>query len=45
MNHRDAVTSSTGHLPEPTAGDGEQLFDVSSSGVTFADTHHRVSSS
>src|SRR3954463_13990566 len=26
-------------LPDPTPGDGEQLFDVSSSGVNFADTH------
>ncbi len=26
-------------LPDPTPGDGEQLFHVSSSGVNFADTH------
>ncbi|WP_138732585.1 quinone oxidoreductase family protein [Modestobacter excelsi] len=26
-------------LPDPVAGDGEQLFDISSSGVNFADTH------
>jgi NADPH:quinone reductase-like Zn-dependent oxidoreductase len=26
-------------LPEPIPGDGEQLFDISSAGVNFADTH------
>jgi NADPH:quinone reductase len=26
-------------LPDPVAGDGEQLYEVSSSGVNFADTH------
>ena len=30
-------------LPDPVPGDDEQLFDVSSSGVTIADTHHRLS--
>ena len=30
-------------LPEPAPGDGEQLFDVSSAGVNFADTHHALS--
>ncbi|WP_164701650.1 Zn-dependent oxidoreductase [Modestobacter sp. KNN46-3] len=30
-------------LPDPTPGDGEQLFDISSAGVNFADTHHRLS--
>jgi NADPH:quinone reductase-like Zn-dependent oxidoreductase len=30
-------------LPDPTPGEGEQLFDISSCGVNFADTHHRVS--
>jgi NADPH:quinone reductase-like Zn-dependent oxidoreductase len=30
-------------LPEPVPGDGEQLFDVRSVGVNFADTHHGVS--
>jgi hypothetical protein len=30
-------------LPDPTPGDGEQLYEVSSSGVNFADTHHRES--
>ena len=28
-------------LPDP--GDGEQLFDISASGVHFADTHHWLS--
>jgi NADPH2:quinone reductase len=27
-------------LPEPTPGDGEQVYEISSSGVNFADTHH-----
>ena len=31
-------------LPDPVPGDGEQLFDISSSGANFADTHHRESS-
>ena len=26
-------------LPDPVPADGEQLFDISSSGVNFADTH------
>jgi NADPH:quinone reductase-like Zn-dependent oxidoreductase len=26
-------------LPDPVPGDGEQLFDITSSGVNFADTH------
>jgi NADPH:quinone reductase-like Zn-dependent oxidoreductase len=30
-------------LPDPVPGDGEQLFNVSSSGVNLADTHHRLS--
>jgi len=30
-------------LPDPVPGDGEQLFDVSSAGVNYADTHHRPS--
>jgi NADPH:quinone reductase-like Zn-dependent oxidoreductase len=30
-------------LPDPTPGEGEQLFDISACGVNFADTHHRVS--
>src|SRR4051812_45492144 len=31
-------------LPGPVPGDGEQLFDVSSSGVNFADTHQTENS-
>jgi NADPH:quinone reductase-like Zn-dependent oxidoreductase len=31
-------------LPDPTSGSGEQLYDVSSAGVNYADTHHRASS-
>jgi len=30
-------------LTDPVPGDGEQLFDISSSGVDFADTHHALS--
>ncbi|SNS21470.1 hypothetical protein SAMN06893096_102538 [Geodermatophilus pulveris] len=30
-------------LPDPTPGDGEQLFEVSAAGIDFADTHHRES--
>jgi hypothetical protein len=30
-------------LPDPVPADGETLYDVSSSGVDFADTHHRLS--
>src|ERR687894_2666223 len=26
-------------LPEPTPGDGQQLYDVSTAGINFADTH------
>ena len=29
-------------LPDSVPEDGEQLFDISSSGVNFADTHHRT---
>jgi NADPH2:quinone reductase len=28
-------------LPDPTPGDGEQLFKVSTAGINYADTHHR----
>ena len=31
-------------LPDPVLGDGEQLFEIRSSGVNFADAHHRQSS-
>jgi NADPH:quinone reductase-like Zn-dependent oxidoreductase len=27
-------------VPEPTPGDGQQLYDVSTAGVNLADTHH-----
>jgi NADPH2:quinone reductase len=27
-------------VPEPTAGPGHQLDDVSTAGLNFADTHH-----
>jgi hypothetical protein len=30
-------------LPDPTPGDGRQLYEVSAAGVNFADTHHRLS--
>ena len=29
-------------LPDLVPAEGEQLFDISSSGVDLADTHHRV---
>jgi NADPH:quinone reductase-like Zn-dependent oxidoreductase len=28
-------------LPDPVPGDGQQLFDVATAGVNYADTHHR----
>jgi NADPH2:quinone reductase len=28
-------------VPEPTPGDGQQLYDVSTAGVNYADTHQR----
>ena len=30
-------------VPEPTPGPGQQLFDVSTAGVNYADTHHYLS--
>jgi NADPH:quinone reductase-like Zn-dependent oxidoreductase len=30
-------------LPDPILGEGQQLYDVSTVGVTYADTHHRMS--
>ena len=30
-------------VPEPEAGPGQQLYDVSTAGLNFADTHHRQS--
>ena len=29
-------------LPDPVPGDGQQLYEVSSSGVNYADTHHSM---
>ena len=31
-------------VPEPVPGDGQQLYDVSTAGVNYADTHHDLSS-
>lgn len=30
-------------LPDPSPGPGQKLYEVSSAGVNFADTHHRPS--
>jgi NADPH:quinone reductase-like Zn-dependent oxidoreductase len=30
-------------LPDPVPADGQQLFEISTAGVNFADTHHRPS--
>ena len=30
-------------FPEPMPGPGQQLYDVSTAGLNFADTHHRLS--
>jgi NADPH:quinone reductase-like Zn-dependent oxidoreductase len=30
-------------VPEPTQGPGQQLYDVSTAGINYADTHHRRS--
>ena len=30
-------------LPDPAPGPGQQLYEVTSAGVNFADTHHRRS--
>ena len=27
-------------VPQPEAGEGQKLYEVSSAGVNFADTHH-----
>jgi len=29
-------------VPEPTPGEGQKLYDVSTAGVNYADTHHRM---
>ena len=31
-------------LPDPVPGPGQQLYDVSTAGINYADTHHRESS-
>jgi len=28
-------------LPDPVPSEGQQLYEVSTAGVNFADTHHR----
>jgi NADPH:quinone reductase-like Zn-dependent oxidoreductase len=30
-------------LPDPTPSEGQQLYDVSTAGINFADTHHALS--
>jgi NADPH:quinone reductase-like Zn-dependent oxidoreductase len=30
-------------IAEPVPGPGQQLYEISSCGVNFADTHHRLS--
>jgi hypothetical protein len=30
-------------IPEPTPGEGQQFYDVSTAGVNYADTHHHLS--
>jgi len=30
-------------FPEPEPGPGQRLYEVSTAGVNYADTHHRVS--
>jgi len=29
-------------VPELTPGPGQQLYDVSTAGINYADTHHRL---
>jgi NADPH:quinone reductase-like Zn-dependent oxidoreductase len=29
-------------VPEPTPGPGQQLYDVSTAGINYADTHDRL---
>ena len=31
------------YLPDPAPGPGQQLYEVTSAGVNFADTHHQLS--
>jgi NADPH:quinone reductase-like Zn-dependent oxidoreductase len=28
-------------IPEPEAGPGQQLYDIWTAGINYADTHHR----
>ena len=30
-------------LPDPVPAEGQTLYDISSCGVNYADTHHRLS--
>jgi NADPH:quinone reductase-like Zn-dependent oxidoreductase len=30
-------------VPAPTPGPGQQLYDVATAGISYADTHHRLS--
>jgi NADPH:quinone reductase-like Zn-dependent oxidoreductase len=30
-------------LPDPVPGPGQQLYEVRTAGLNFADTHHRLS--
>jgi NADPH:quinone reductase-like Zn-dependent oxidoreductase len=30
-------------VPEPTPAAGQQLYDVTTAGINYADTHHAVS--
>ena len=30
-------------LPDPGPGEGQKLYDVSTAGLNFADTHHSMS--
>jgi NADPH:quinone reductase-like Zn-dependent oxidoreductase len=30
-------------VPEPTPGPGQQLYDISTAGANYADTHHPLS--
>jgi NADPH:quinone reductase-like Zn-dependent oxidoreductase len=30
-------------LPDPVPGPGQELYDVSTAGVNYADTHHQLS--
>ena len=30
-------------VPDPTPGDGQTLYDVSTAGINYADTHHQRS--